>query len=68
MNVRRVAKSIDQRDPENDKRTCMCILSTVAARVVSRMFDFLACGFVLDILRFFLSSRTGSCIPLPDIH
>ena len=40
----------------------------VAARVVSRMFDILAYGYVLDTLRFFLSSRAGSCIPLPDKH
>ena len=45
---------MDQRDPENDKRACMCIFSTVAARVVSRMFDILAGGYVLDTLRFFL--------------
>ena len=59
---------MDQSDPENDKRACMCIFSTVAARVVSRMFDILAGGYVLDTLRFFLSRRTGSCIPLPDKH
>ena len=45
---------MDQSDPENDKRACMCIFSTVATRVVSRMFDILAGGYVLDTLRFFL--------------
>ena len=33
-----------RKDPENDKRACVCIFSTVAARVVSRMFDILAGG------------------------
>ena len=60
--------SIDQRDPENDKRTCICMPSVVAGRFVSRVFVFLACVFVLETLRFYFSSRTGSCIPLPDKH
>ena len=50
----------------------MCIRSPVAGRVVSRMVGMLVCRFVLDTLRFlfglFCSSRTGSCIPLPDQH
>ena len=44
--------SLDRRDPENDKRICICMPLVVVGRFVTKMAVFLGFGVVLDTLRF----------------